>query len=369
MTQNHSDDYLDELFSFAYKDVQHSKTPFKARTSTVVSRVKKSQTNLNIVSNKSHKKGSRAKTTARFPLLTITSQTLSQSPYLRGTIVDSVSIFKNTSQLLKSNSTQNIRVSGTEEIFKLGAHGELFLKWTSLRDNYLRQLMELASAYFEFERGSDRENSLRRNFQMILNALRKISFRVVKVYTDANDIDTTLDPNILAYMEKYLTEMVTSLDELSKHPFVSWAGLTLKLNPFAVSLDICGSSTKLDHSVSESSSELNGSNDDVIQSQKFSSVLYSLFAAHQSRDAALGGKVTSVNSEVDTTATDLQEEESEDCGCHLVDTKFAELVTQVRTRYWMRVWKRSLTLEVQCGEIRRTRLQTYKRMVGKQMNE
>lgn len=114
-------------------------------------------------------------------------------------------------------------------------------EWTSLRDNYIRQLHSLEShESIASQKGFQTEISIP-NFVSLLLSLRKISCRIVYAFQVSAKAKTIHD-TAFSELHGYVLRMVNDMSCINRSPFIDWLGIFTLYNPFLSSRKLDGTS-------------------------------------------------------------------------------------------------------------------------------
>lgn len=118
-----------------------------------------------------------------------------------------------------------------------------FPKWTTLHENYLTQLQGLAANVILKGDGVAAEVEIKK-FLSLLAALRTVTGRIVQSYQYLKRARESEVSSIgfekYHKIKQYTVTIGNSVDWLSENPFLRWAGIDFKLNPFFSTHNIKG---------------------------------------------------------------------------------------------------------------------------------
>ena len=161
----------------------------------------------------------------------------------------SSSLLAITTSNIKTKSTMKRSISLTE--FGRSSFNEItvgeFPRWNTLQGNYLQQITSLARKILSELTPMVHKHQL----LTLLVAHRNIVVKMIEIYqhaeTEALEKNILKATNAATSIRSSLIQLATCLDFLHVHPFLYWFGVDPKLNPLLLMRKLNGSHAGLDH--------------------------------------------------------------------------------------------------------------------------
>ncbi|RYH32339.1 hypothetical protein EON65_00740 [archaeon] len=114
-----------------------------------------------------------------------------------------------------------------------------FPEYISLRESYLAQLKQIAAAVLDIEVENEKQ-SLKTRLLLLIQALRQLSVKMVRVYKQTVENDTSSQYELWDDFVDCLKSIPSTFDFIDSIPFRNYTGLYLTCNPFASLYDLLG---------------------------------------------------------------------------------------------------------------------------------